>query len=163
MNINIRTAVIDDCERIRPLQKEIADLHHNGRPDLFKTEARYFTKEAFAERLSDSKHTIYIAETDNGEVVGYLAVLYVIESTAPTKHKNIGFECDFEIVPMTMYYQIRKGVDSNIFGCVDVMHITVNEENKTTEQLLHYFVKGTFITIEETAVATCAVIHVSSS
>lgn len=38
MNINIRTAVIDDCERIRPLQKEIADLHHNGRPDLFKTE-----------------------------------------------------------------------------------------------------------------------------
>lgn len=61
----------------------------------------------------------------------------------------------FEIVPMTMYYQIRKGVDSNIFGCVDVMHITVNEENKTTEQLLHYFVKGTFITIEETAVATC--------
>ena len=68
MNINIRTAVIDDCERIRPLQKEIADLHHNGRPDLFKTEARYFTKEAFAERLSDSKHTIYIAETDNGEV-----------------------------------------------------------------------------------------------
>ena len=93
----------------------------------------------------------------------YLAVLYVIESTAPTEHKDIGFECDFEVVPMTMYYQIRKGVDSNIFGCVDVMHITVNEENKTTEQLLHYFVKGTFITIEETAVATCAVIHVSSS
>ena len=51
MNINIRTAVIDDCERIRPLQKEIADLHHKGRPDLFKTEARYFTREAFAERL----------------------------------------------------------------------------------------------------------------
>ncbi len=30
MVINIRTAVIDDCERIRPLQKEIADLHHKG-------------------------------------------------------------------------------------------------------------------------------------
>lgn len=43
MNINIRTEVIDDCERIRPFQKEIADLHHKGRPDLFKTEARYFT------------------------------------------------------------------------------------------------------------------------
>ncbi len=71
MNINIRTAVIEDCERIRPLQKKIADLHHKGRPDLFKTEARYFTKEAFSERLNDPKHTIYIAETDNGEVVGY--------------------------------------------------------------------------------------------
>ena len=36
MNITIRTAVIDDCERIRPLQKEIADLHHKGRPDISK-------------------------------------------------------------------------------------------------------------------------------
>ena len=48
MNIHIREAVIEDCERIRPLQKEIADLHYNGRPDLFKKEARYFTKETFA-------------------------------------------------------------------------------------------------------------------
>lgn len=65
MNIN------EDCKRIRLLQKEIADLHHNGRPDLFKTEARYFTKAVFAERLNDPRHTIYIAETDTGEVVGY--------------------------------------------------------------------------------------------
>lgn len=71
MNINIRTAVIDDCERIRPLQKEIAELHHKGRPDLFKTEARYFTKEEFAKRLNDPNHTVLIAETDTGEVVGY--------------------------------------------------------------------------------------------
>ncbi len=35
MNIAIRTAVLEDFERIRPLQKEIADLHHNGRPDIF--------------------------------------------------------------------------------------------------------------------------------
>ena len=70
-NYNIRTAILEDCERIRPLQKEIADLHYKGRPDLFKTEARYFTKEAFAERLNDPKHTIYITETDTGEVVGY--------------------------------------------------------------------------------------------
>ena len=40
MKINIRNAVQEDCARIRPLQKEIADLHHEGRPDLFKTEAR---------------------------------------------------------------------------------------------------------------------------
>ena len=53
MNIKIRTAVIDDCERIQPLQKEIADIHHEGRPDLFKAEARYFTRETFAERLND--------------------------------------------------------------------------------------------------------------
>ena len=70
MNINIRPAVLGDCERIRPLQKEIADLHHKGRPDLFRTEARYFTEESFAERLNDPKHTVYIAETDDGNVIG---------------------------------------------------------------------------------------------
>lgn len=71
MDINIREAVSQDCENIRPLQKEIAQLHHNGRPDLFKNEPRYFTREAFEERLSDPKHFIFIAETDNGDVVGY--------------------------------------------------------------------------------------------
>lgn len=72
MNINIRDAVAEDFERIRPLQKEIADLHHEGRPDLFKTEARYFTREDFAWRLNEPRHTVYIAETENGEVVGYV-------------------------------------------------------------------------------------------
>ena len=71
MNITIRAAVLEDCERIRPLQKEIADLHHDGRPDLFRTEARYFSQDAFKERLEDPKHTILIAETDEGQVVGY--------------------------------------------------------------------------------------------
>ena len=59
MNINIRFAVIEDCKCIRPLQKEIADLHHKGRPDLFKTEARYFTKKEFEERLK-IRNILYI-------------------------------------------------------------------------------------------------------
>lgn len=71
MNINIRSAVLKDCEGIRPIQKEIADLHHNGRPDLFKNEPRYFTREAFEKRLSDPKHSVFIAETDKGDIVGY--------------------------------------------------------------------------------------------
>jgi ribosomal protein S18 acetylase RimI-like enzyme len=71
MNITIRTAVPGDREKIRPLQKEIADLHHEGRPDLFKTEARYFTDESFAERLQKPGFYVYIAESETGEVVGY--------------------------------------------------------------------------------------------
>lgn len=71
MHINIRPAVPEDCARIKPLQQEIADLHHLGRPDLFKKEARFFTKEAFLERLNDPKHTVLIAEMNGGEVVGY--------------------------------------------------------------------------------------------
>ena len=52
MAIIIRPARQSDCVEIRPLQKEIADLHHEGRPDLFREEARYYSEEAFAEKLS---------------------------------------------------------------------------------------------------------------
>lgn len=70
MNILIRTAVPEDCGRIVPLQEQIAALHHAGRPDLFKTEARRFTPESFLQRLRDPAHTMLIAECD-GQVVGY--------------------------------------------------------------------------------------------
>lgn len=70
MEFTIRAAVLSDREKIRPLQKEIADLHHIGRPDLFKTEARYFTDESFAERLAAQDHYVFVAESA-GEVIGY--------------------------------------------------------------------------------------------
>lgn len=70
MDILIRNAVPADCARIRPLQEQIAALHHLGRPDLFKTEARYFTQESFDKRLADPAHTMLIAEA-GGQVVGY--------------------------------------------------------------------------------------------
>lgn len=114
MNINIRTAVIEDCKRIRPLQKEIADLHHKGRPDLFKTEARYFAKEAFAERINDPKHTIYIAETDNGEVAGYAFAWIISYRNHPT---YIDFDCFYiDDICVLKSYQ-RNGIGRRLFEC----------------------------------------------
>ncbi len=114
MNISIRTAVIDDCERIRPIQKEIADLHRKGRPDLFKTEARYFTKESFRERLDDPKHTIYIAETDNGEVVGY-AFAWIIS------HRNHSTYIDFDCLYIDDICVLKShqgnGIGRRLFEC----------------------------------------------
>jgi diamine N-acetyltransferase len=71
MTFAIRPAVAADREKIRPLQKEIADLHHDGRPDLFREEARYFTDEEFADRLNGDQYVSLIAEDDSGRVVGY--------------------------------------------------------------------------------------------
>lgn len=73
MSIMIRNAVGSDCEKIRPLQKKIADLHHNGRPDLFKPRARYFEQKAFDARLSNPNHFIFIAEDGFGKVAGYVS------------------------------------------------------------------------------------------
>lgn len=114
MNITIRDAVMEDCERIRPLQKEIADLHHKGRPDLFKTEARYFTREAFAERLNDPNHTIYIAEADHGEVVGYAFAWMISYRNHSTYIDHDCFYID-DICVLNSYQ--RNGIGKRLFEC----------------------------------------------
>ncbi|MDO4739208.1 MAG: GNAT family N-acetyltransferase [Eubacteriales bacterium] len=70
MNVVIRRAVQEDNLKIRPLQTEIARLHHEGKPELFKAEPRFHSEEAFAGMLADPEHFIFIAEAD-GRVVGY--------------------------------------------------------------------------------------------
>lgn len=54
---------------------------------------------------------------------------------------------------MFMNNKIRKCINCNILGSVNVVHITVNEEYKFAKQLLHNIIKSAFITIKETAVA----------
>jgi len=122
MEITIRSAVPEDCARIRPLQKEIADLHHEGRPDLFKTEARYFTEEAFAGRLQDPKHTVLIAEAD-GQVVGY-AFAWVI---AYRNHSTyVDFDCFYIDDICVLKSHRRMGIGKRLF-----------ERCKETAEALH--------------------------
>lgn len=47
MKIAIRNAVSTDNLKIRPLQEQIAALHYQGRPDLFKIKARGYTDADF--------------------------------------------------------------------------------------------------------------------
>ena len=112
MKITIRSAVPEDCERIRPLQKEIADLHYAGRPDLFKSEARYFTEGSFAERLNDPNHTVLIAETETGEVVGY-AFAWVISYRNHSTFTD--FDCFYiDDICVLKSYQ-RNGIGRRMF------------------------------------------------
>ena len=90
MDFIIRNAVSADCAKIRPLQEEIALLHHEGRPDLFRTEARYFTQEDFDKRLADPAHCVFIAESESGEVIGYAFSWIISARNNPT---YIDFDC----------------------------------------------------------------------
>ena len=71
MKFHIRSAVAEDREKIMPLQQQIADVHRMGRPDIFKVEARYFDEDSFNWRLNEPSHYVFIAESDDGKVVGY--------------------------------------------------------------------------------------------
>ncbi len=112
MNIQIRNAVLPDRKKIRPLQKEIADLHFRGRPDLFRKEARYFTDESFAERLKLPDHFVFIAET-GGEVVGY-AFANVIRYRGHSTYRDFD---SFYIDDICVLEKYRgRGIGTLLFG-----------------------------------------------
>ena len=58
-----------------------------------------------------------------------------------------------------MHDQLRKDVYCKVLGGVYVIYIPIDEKNKTVKKLLHNFIKGAFVTVKKTAVATGAVIH----
>ena len=84
MNITIRNAVQADNMKIRPLQDQIARLHHEGKPNLFKLEPRYHSEEAFAKMLADPERFIFIAEDETGRVVGYAFAFVMHVRNHPT-------------------------------------------------------------------------------
>ena len=118
MNITIRPAVPEDCTRIRPLQQEIADLHHQGRPDLFKTEARFFTQEDFAERLNNPQHTVLIAETADGTVVGY-AFGWIKICRNHSTYNDFDFFYIDDICVLKAYQ--RKGIGRRLFEACKII------------------------------------------
>lgn len=112
MNIHIRPAVPEDCGHIRPLQRQIADLHHRGRPDLFRTEARFFTRESFGQRLAHPAHHIWIAQADDGTVVGY-AFAWVI---AYRDHSTyVDFDCFYIDDICVLESFRRRGIGTQLF------------------------------------------------
>ena len=114
MEFQIRNAVPEDCQRIRPLQKEIAQLHHEGRPDLFKTEARYFSEEDFLHRLQNENHTVLIAEGKDGQVVGY-AFAWVKRIRSHSTY--VDFDCFYiDDICVLKAYQGR-GIGRQLFTC----------------------------------------------
>lgn len=68
----IRKAVFGDNEKLRPLLEQIALLHYKRRPDLFRSTAPCYSADNFEEKLNDSDQYIYIAESDNHKVIGYI-------------------------------------------------------------------------------------------
>ena len=112
MSITIRCAQQPDCVKIRPMQKEIAELHHAGRPDLFKTEARYYTEEAFAEMLRDPEHFIFIAEDENGAVVGYAFAWLIYYKDHPTYRD---FNCFYIDDICVLSSHRRQGIGRRLF------------------------------------------------
>ena len=66
----IRFACENDIPGMISLLKQVGEVHHQIRPDLFRAGAQKYDENALIELLADASRPIFIAEKDN-KVLGY--------------------------------------------------------------------------------------------
>ena len=76
--MNIRFAENKDIPAMIGLLRQVGQVHHQIRPDIFRSNAQKYDENALAELLRDPQRPIFIAE--EGKVLGYC--FCVLEETA---------------------------------------------------------------------------------
>lgn len=71
MSITIRPASVRDSVAVHRLLGIIADIHRNGRPDMYPNLQSKYTIEQVRQRLSKIDNGVFVADY-NGETVGYV-------------------------------------------------------------------------------------------
>ena len=69
--MNIRRAQAKDMDGINKLLFQVLELHHNGRPDLFKTGAKKYTDKELLAIIADDKTPIFVGVDEKDAVLGY--------------------------------------------------------------------------------------------
>ena len=76
--MNIRPAKAGDIPAIIDLLRQVGQVHHNIRPDIFRDGAQKYDEAALAELLNNPTRPIFVAEEDR--VLGYC--FCILEETA---------------------------------------------------------------------------------
>lgn len=72
----IRRASEKDTEGIDKLLRQVLDVHHQGRPDLFKANAKKYTDAQLSEILSNDQTPIFVAVDEQEKVLGYAFCMF---------------------------------------------------------------------------------------
>ena len=67
----IRRATADDIPGLVRLLEQVLAVHHNGRPDLFKSGVRKYTDGELTALLADDTRPVFAAVDDNDYMLGY--------------------------------------------------------------------------------------------
>ena len=78
--MEIRKALEKDICGINLLLEQVLDIHHNGRPDIFKSNTKKYTDKELLEIIEDETRPIFVA-VEGEKVLGYCFCIFV-------EHKN---------------------------------------------------------------------------
>lgn len=67
----IRRAKENDMPGINNLLRQVLMVHHNGRPDLFKANAKKYTDAELTELIKDDTKPIFVCVDEEEQVLGY--------------------------------------------------------------------------------------------
>lgn len=73
----IRRATEKDIEGLNDLLRQVLTVHHNGRPDLFRANAKKYTDEELTAILRDDSRPIFCMADENGRVQGYAFCIFL--------------------------------------------------------------------------------------
>lgn len=68
--MEIRRATVKDTDAINALLRQVLEVHHKGRPDIFKSDTKKYTDEELEKIISDDSKPIFVA-LDGDIVKGY--------------------------------------------------------------------------------------------
>lgn len=72
----IRRANATDLPGLNRLLEQVLMVHHNGRPDLFKSGAKKYTDEELLSLLADETRPVFAAVDEDGEMLGYAFCIF---------------------------------------------------------------------------------------
>ena len=75
--MSIRRAVNGDIARLSELLRQVLDVHHNVRPDIFRADAKKYTESELEAILQDEQRPIFVYEDSERGVCGYAFCIFV--------------------------------------------------------------------------------------
>jgi len=75
--MNIRRALETDMPDILKLLSQVLEVHHQGRPDLFKGGVRKYTDSELTELIKDESKPIFVGVDESERVLGYAFCVFI--------------------------------------------------------------------------------------
>ena len=73
--MQIRRATPNDLEKLNRLLRQVLEVHHNGRPDIFKKDCKKYTDQELINIIKNDDRPIFVA-IDNDVVLGYAFCIF---------------------------------------------------------------------------------------